>query len=106
VGPSPLLAAIAAHAEANAAANEAALAHSRAFDADDPAADELLRLADAACERDDALLTALRALRPRDLDEAAALAEHYANLLADWEPSGMGEWLVASLAAALMRDSN
>lgn len=100
--PSPLPAAIAAHAEANAAANAAALAHSRAFDNDDPAAEELLRFADEACERDDAALRALRALRPQDLGEAATLARHYADTIEEWEEAGsLGAWLLDGLATAL-----
>ena len=105
-GPSPLLAAIAAHAAANDAANAAALAHSRAFDADDPAAEDLLRLADEACERDDETLKALRALRPQDLGEAAMLARHYATTLEEWEEAGsLGAWLLDGLASALEADA-
>ncbi|MCF4130261.1 hypothetical protein [Methylobacterium sp. SyP6R] len=100
-GPSALYAAITAHGVANDAASAAALRHSAAFDADDPEAEELLRLADEACEADDEALRALIAIVPQDLNEGAALAEHLAATLGEWEPEGLGLHLLRGLADAL-----
>ncbi|MFH6786747.1 hypothetical protein [Methylobacterium sp. MA0201] len=100
-GPSPLYAAITAHVMANDAASAAALRHSAAFDADSPEAEELLHLADEACEADDEALRALLAIVPRDLNEGAAVAEHLAATLGEWEPECLGLHLLRGLAASL-----
>ncbi len=105
-GPNPLYAAITAHGMANDAASAAALRHSAAFDADSPEAEELLRLADEACEADDEALKALLAIAPRDLNEAAALAEHLAAVIGEWEPEGLGIHLLRGLADALAGETD
>lgn len=99
--PSPVLAAVAAHREAEAAIAAAVLAHAKAVERDAPEAPALRAVADAACDRGAALLSALCTMTPRTVEEAGAMADHFATISDAAGADGMAVWLLEALAVAL-----
>ncbi|MCF4130260.1 hypothetical protein [Methylobacterium sp. SyP6R] len=99
--PSPVLAAIAAHREAEAAIAAAVLAHAKAQERDAPEAPALRADADAACDRGAAVLSALCAMTPCTVEEAGAMADHFATISDASGAEGMAVRLLEALAVAL-----